>query len=62
VETAVEKLKICKAAGPGNIPAVLLKNASQKLYKMIAQLFTGCAYYIRYIFHLIFSHSNICEL
>ena len=43
VETAVKKLKIVKAAGPGNIPAELLKNAPQKLYKMIAQLFTICA-------------------
>ena len=42
VETAVKKLKTGKAAGPGNIPAELLKNASQKLYKMIAQLFTIC--------------------
>jgi hypothetical protein len=42
VETAVKKLKIGKAAGPGNISAELLKNALQKLYKMIAQLFTIC--------------------
>jgi hypothetical protein len=42
VETAVKKLKVGKAAGPGNIPAELLKNAPQKLYKMIAQLFTIC--------------------
>ena len=42
VETAVKKLKIGKAAGPGNITAELLKNAPQKLYKMIAQLFTIC--------------------
>jgi len=42
VETAVEKLKIGKAARPGYIPAELLKNAPQKLYKMIAQLFTVC--------------------
>ena len=38
LETALKKLKIGKAAGPGNIPAELLKNAPQKLYKMIAQL------------------------
>ena len=37
-ETAVKILKTGKAAGPGNIPAELLKNAPQKLYKMIAQL------------------------
>ena len=42
VETAVKKLKTDKAAGPGNIPAELLKNAPQKLYKIIAQLFTIC--------------------
>jgi hypothetical protein len=42
VETAVEKLKIVKAAGPGYILAELFKNARQKLYKMIAQLFTTC--------------------
>jgi hypothetical protein len=42
VGTAVKKLKAGKAAGPGNIPAELLKNAPQKLYKMIAQLFTIC--------------------
>ncbi len=42
VETAVKKLKTGKAAGLGNIPAELLKNAPQKLYKMIAQLFTMC--------------------
>jgi hypothetical protein len=42
-ETAVKKLKIGKAAGPGNIPSEFLKNAPQKLYKMIAQLFTICA-------------------
>jgi hypothetical protein len=42
VETAVEKLKIGKAAGPGNILAELSKNALQKLYKMIAQLYTVC--------------------
>jgi hypothetical protein len=42
VQTAVAKLKIGKAAGQGNIPAELLKNAPQKLYKMIAQLFTVC--------------------
>ena len=40
VETAVKKIKIDKAAGPGNIPAELLKNGPQKLHKMIAQLFT----------------------
>jgi hypothetical protein len=40
VETAVKKIKTGKAAGPGNIPAELLKNAPQKLYKIIAQLFT----------------------
>ena len=37
VETAVKKLKISKAAGPEIIPAELLKNAPQKLYKMISQ-------------------------
>ena len=42
VETAVKKLKTGKAAGSGNILAELLKNAPQKLYKMIAQLFTMC--------------------
>jgi len=42
VETAVEKLKTVKTAGPGNIPAELLKNAPQKLYKIMAQLFTIC--------------------
>ena len=42
VRTAVKKLKAGKAAGPGNIPAELLKNAPQKLYKMTAQLFTIC--------------------
>lgn len=42
VEAAVKKLKIGKAAGPGNIPAELLKNAPRKLYRMIAQLFTIC--------------------
>ena len=42
VETAVKKLSTGKAAGPGNIPTELLKNAHQKLYKMIAQLFTIC--------------------
>jgi len=42
VETAVKKLRTGKAAGPGNIPTELLKNAHQKLYKMIAQLFTIC--------------------
>jgi len=31
VETAVEKLKIGKAVGPGNILAELLKNTPQKL-------------------------------
>jgi len=31
VETAVEKLKIGKAVGPGNILAELLKNTHQKL-------------------------------
>jgi hypothetical protein len=40
VETAVEILETVKAAGPGNIPAELLKNAHQKLCKIIAQLFT----------------------
>jgi hypothetical protein len=38
----VKNLKTGKAAVPGNIPAELLKNGSQKLYKMIAQLFTIC--------------------
>jgi hypothetical protein len=38
----VKKLKAGKTAGPGNIPAELLKNAPQKLYKMIEQLFTIC--------------------
>ena len=42
VETAVKKLKTGKAAGSGNIPAELLKNAHQKLYEIIAQLFTMC--------------------
>jgi hypothetical protein len=42
VEAAVKKLKTGKAAGPGNIPAELLKNAPQKLYRMTAQLFTTC--------------------
>ena len=42
VETAVKKLKTGKAAGPGDIPAELLKHAPRKLYKMIAQLFTMC--------------------
>ena len=42
VETAVKKLKIGNAPGPGNIPAELLNNAPQKLYKMIAQLFIKC--------------------
>jgi hypothetical protein len=42
VETAVKKINIGKPAGPGNIPAELLKNTPQKLYKMIAQLFTIC--------------------
>jgi hypothetical protein len=42
VETAVKKQKTGKAAGPGNIPAESLKNAHQKLYKMIAQLFIIC--------------------
>jgi len=42
VETAVKKLKIGKAAGPENIPAELLKNAPQKLYKLTAQLLTVC--------------------
>jgi len=42
VQTAVTKLKIGKAAGPGNIPTELLNNAPQKLYKMTAQLFTVC--------------------
>lgn len=41
-ETAVRKLKSEKAAGPGNIPAKLLKCAPWKLYKMIAQLFITC--------------------
>jgi len=40
--TAGKKLKADKAAGPGNILAELLKNTPQKLYKMIAQLFTIC--------------------
>ena len=38
----MKKLKSGKAAGPGNIPAELLKHGPQKLYKMIAQLFTVC--------------------
>ena len=42
VETAVNELKIGKAAGPGNIPVELLKNASQKFYKIMAQIFTIC--------------------
>jgi hypothetical protein len=42
LETAVENLKSGKVAGPGNIPAHLLKNVPQKLYKMIAQVFTVC--------------------
>jgi hypothetical protein len=42
VETAVKNLRAGKAAGPGNIPAELLKNAPLKLLKMIAQLFTIC--------------------
>jgi hypothetical protein len=42
VEAAVKTLKIGRAAGPGNIPAELLKNAYRKLYRMIAQLFTIC--------------------
>jgi len=42
VETAVKKLKIGKAAGQGNIPTELLKNAPQKFYKMTSQLFTIC--------------------
>ena len=42
VQTAVKRLKTGKAAGPGNIPAALLKHAPQKLYKMRAQLFTIC--------------------
>jgi len=42
VGTAVNKLKAGKAAGPGNIPAELQKNALQKLYKIITQLFTIC--------------------
>jgi hypothetical protein len=42
VETAVKNLKTGKAAGPGNIPEELLKNAAQKLYKIKAQLFTIC--------------------
>ena len=42
VETAVEILKTSNVAGPGNIPAELLKNAHQKLCKMIAQLFAIC--------------------
>jgi len=42
VETAVKRLKIGKAAGPGNIPAELLQNAPQMHYKMIAQLSTIC--------------------
>jgi len=36
VETAVKKLKAGKAAGSGNIPTELLKNAPQMLYKIIA--------------------------
>jgi len=40
VGTAMKKLKADKAAGPGNIPAELLKNTPQKLYKMIVKLFT----------------------
>jgi len=42
VGTVEKKLKADKAAGPGNIPAELLKNTPQKLYKMLAQLFTIC--------------------
>jgi hypothetical protein len=42
VEVTVKKLKVGKVAGPGNIPAELWKNAPQKLYRMIAQLFTIC--------------------
>jgi hypothetical protein len=42
VETAVKKLRIGKAAGLGNIPAEFLKTTPQKLYEMIAQLFTIC--------------------
>jgi hypothetical protein len=42
VAAAVKKLKIGKAAGPGNIPAELLKTAPRKLYRLIAQLFTRC--------------------
>jgi len=42
VEIAVKVLKTGKAAGPGNIPAELLKNDPQKLHRMIAQLFTIC--------------------
>ena len=42
VVTGVKKLKAGKAAGTQNIPAELFKNAPQKLYKMIVQLFTIC--------------------